>query len=84
MAAQYPDVRFAHCGGLWTAGKPKNIGSFFGYIDECEYLSGVVAAHASKTKKRASSPPNPFPRCCVTSIPLPWGPSRSPDLSPPT
>jgi basic membrane protein A len=35
MAAKYPDVRFAHCGGLWTEGKhPKNTGSYFGYIDE--------------------------------------------------
>jgi basic membrane protein A len=35
MAAKYPDVRFAHCGGMWTEGKhPKNTGSFFGYIDE--------------------------------------------------
>jgi simple sugar transport system substrate-binding protein len=45
-------VRFAHCGGLWTAGKhPTNVGSYFGYIDECEYLSGIVAAYATKSKK---------------------------------
>ena len=36
MAEKYPKVRFAHCGGLWTDGKhPKNVGSYFGYIDEC-------------------------------------------------
>ena len=41
MAKKYPKVRFAHCGGLWTAGKhPTNIGSYFGYIDECQYLNG--------------------------------------------
>ena len=51
MAEKYPDVRFAHCGGMWTDKDPKNVGSFFGYIDECEYLSGVIAAHVSKTKK---------------------------------
>jgi basic membrane protein A len=35
VAGKNPDVRFAHCGGLWTEGKhPKNTGSFFGYIDE--------------------------------------------------
>lgn len=63
MAAKYPDVRFAHCGGLWTAGKhPKNVGSFFGYIDECEYLSGVVAAHASKTKKAGFIAAKPIPQ----------------------
>ena len=37
LAAKYPDVRFSHCGGMWTEGKhPKNTGSFFGYIDECQ------------------------------------------------
>ncbi len=52
MAEKYPKVRFAHCGGLWTEGKhPKNVGSYFGYIDECQYLNGVVAGHASKTQE---------------------------------
>jgi basic membrane protein A len=52
MAAKYPDVRFAHCGGMWTEGKhPKNTGSYFGYIDECQYLNGVVAGHMSKSKQ---------------------------------
>jgi simple sugar transport system substrate-binding protein len=63
MAAKYPDVRFAHCGGLWTAGKhPKNAGSFFGYIDECEYLSGMVAAYTSKTKKAGFIAAKPIPQ----------------------
>ena len=43
MAAKYPKVRFAHCGGLWKQGNPSNITSYFGYIDECQYLNGVVA-----------------------------------------
>jgi simple sugar transport system substrate-binding protein len=35
LAADNPNVRFAHCGGLWTEGKhPKNAASYFGYIDE--------------------------------------------------
>ena len=63
VAAKYPDVRFAHCGGLWTEGKhPKNVGSFFGYIDECQYLNGVVAAHASKTKKLGFIAAKPIPQ----------------------
>lgn len=62
MAAQYPDVRFAHCGGLWSPGMPNNIGSFFGYIDECEYLSGVAAAYASKTKKLGFVAAKPIPQ----------------------
>jgi simple sugar transport system substrate-binding protein len=63
MAAKYPNVRFAHCGGLWTEGKhPKNVGSFFGYIDECEYLDGIAAASASKTKKLGFIAAKPIPQ----------------------
>ena len=52
MAEKYPNARFAHGGGLWTEGKhPKNAGSYFGYIDECQYLNGITAAFASKSKK---------------------------------
>ena len=37
---------------MWTKGKhPDNIGSFVGYIDEVQYLTGVIAGHASKSKK---------------------------------
>src|SRR5437588_12597451 len=39
VAKQYPKVQFFHCGGLYTEGKdPKNVGSYFGYIDEAEYV----------------------------------------------
>src|SRR5262245_42833568 len=63
MAEKYPKVRFAHCGGLWTDGKhPKNVGSYFGYIDECQYLNGVVAAHATKTKKLGFIAAKPIPQ----------------------
>ena len=62
MAAKYPDVRFAHCGGLWKHGMPTNVASFFGYIDECEYLSGVIAAHVSKTRKLGFVAAKPIPQ----------------------
>jgi simple sugar transport system substrate-binding protein len=63
MAAKYPDVRFAHCGGLWTEGKhPKNTGSFFGYIDEAQYLNGVIAGHMSKSKKIGFIAAKPIPQ----------------------
>jgi basic membrane protein A and related proteins len=63
MAEKYPKVRFAHCGGLWTEGKhPKNVGSYFGYIDECQYLNGVVAGHASKSKKLGFIAAKPIPQ----------------------
>jgi basic membrane protein A len=63
MAEKYPKVRFAHCGGLWTQGKhPKHVGSYFGYIDECQYLNGIVAGHASKSKKLGFIAAKPIPQ----------------------
>ncbi|WP_295977467.1 BMP family ABC transporter substrate-binding protein [uncultured Variovorax sp.] len=63
VAPKYPDVRFSHCGGLWTEGKhPKNVGSFFGYIDECQYLNGVIAAHMTKSNKIAFVAAKPIPQ----------------------
>jgi simple sugar transport system substrate-binding protein len=63
VAEKNPGVRFAHCGGLWTEGKhPKNVGSFFGYIDECQYLNGVVAGHMSKSKKLGFVAAKPIPQ----------------------
>ncbi|MDB5819654.1 MAG: family transporter substrate-binding protein [Rhizobacter sp.] len=63
VAAKNPNVRFAHCGGLWTEGKnPKNTGSYFGYIDEAQYLNGVVAGHMSKSKKIGFVAAKPIPQ----------------------
>ncbi|GAB2889040.1 BMP family ABC transporter substrate-binding protein [Paraburkholderia jirisanensis] len=62
VAAKYPKIRFAHCGGVWKAGDPVNITSYFGYIDECQYLNGVVAGHASKTKKLGFVAAKPIPQ----------------------
>jgi len=63
MAQKYPDVMFLHCGGLWTEGKhPKNVGSYFGYIDECQYLNGVVAGHTTKSKKLGFVAAKPIPQ----------------------
>lgn len=63
MAAKDSDVRFSHCGGMWTDGKhPKNTGSYFGYIDECQYLNGVIAGHMSKSKKLGFVAAKPIPQ----------------------
>lgn len=63
VAAKYPDVRFSHCGGMWTEGKhPKNTASFFGYIDECQYLNGVIAGHMTKSNKIAFVAAKPIPQ----------------------
>jgi basic membrane protein A and related proteins len=52
LAKENPGVTFLHCGGLYDpATHPKNLGTYFGFIDECQYLSGIVAGHCTKTKK---------------------------------
>ena len=55
-------MRFSHCGGLWTDKNPKNTGSYFGYIEECQYLNGVVAGHMSKSKKLGFVAAKPIPQ----------------------
>ena len=63
VAAKFPDARFAHCGGMWTEGKhPKNAASYFGYIDECQYLNGVIAGHMSKSGKIGFVAAKPIPQ----------------------
>src|SRR5258708_40252555 len=49
MANKFPKLRFEHCGGLWSDKDPKNAGSYFGYIDEAQYISGIVAGYSTKT-----------------------------------
>jgi basic membrane protein A and related proteins len=62
IAAKHGQVRFEHCGGLWTEKDPKNAGSYFGYIDECQYLSGIVAGHTSKSGKLGFVAAKPIPQ----------------------
>ncbi|VWX61930.1 BMP family ABC transporter substrate-binding protein [Burkholderiales bacterium 8X] len=62
LAPKNPEVRFSHCGGMWSEGMPKNAGSFFGYIDECQFLNGVVAAHMTKSNKIAFVAAKPIPQ----------------------
>ena len=63
IAAKNPDVRFSHCGGMWTDGKhPKNTASYYGYIDECQYLNGVIAGHMSKSGKIGFVAAKPIPQ----------------------
>lgn len=63
IAPKYPDIMFLHCGGLYEASKhPKNVGSYFGYIDEAVYISGIVAGHMSKTGKLGYIAAIPIPQ----------------------
>ena len=63
MAAKFPEVQFRHCGGMWTEGKhPTNTGSYFGYIGQGQYLNGIAAGHATKTKKIGFVAAKPIPQ----------------------
>ncbi|WP_376873472.1 BMP family ABC transporter substrate-binding protein [Albirhodobacter sp. R86504] len=62
VAPKHPDVRFEHCGGLWSEGNPSNAGSYFGYIGMGQYLNGVAAGHATKTKKIGFVAAKPIPQ----------------------
>lgn len=63
VAPRYPNTMFLHCGGLWDAAKhPKNVGSYFGYIDEAVYVAGIVAGHTSKTGKLGYIAAKPIPQ----------------------
>ncbi|KAM3091819.1 BMP family ABC transporter substrate-binding protein [Phormidesmis sp. 146-35] len=65
LAADYPNVQFFHCGALWKEGLPNNIGSYFGDVDEAQYVAGRIAAQTSKTGKLgfvAAKPINPVLR----------------------
>lgn len=62
LARKYASVRFQHCGGLWTDRDPANAGSYFGYIDECQHLSGIVAGYTTKTNKLGFVAAKPIPQ----------------------
>jgi simple sugar transport system substrate-binding protein len=63
MAEKYRNIQFRHCGGLWDEAKhPKNAGSYFGYIGMCQYLSGIAAAHVTKSKKLGFVAAKPIPQ----------------------
>jgi basic membrane protein A len=65
MAAKYPKIQFRHCGGLWTEKNPMNTGSYFGYIGQGQYLNGIAAAHASKSKKIGFIAAKPIPQVLI-------------------
>lgn len=63
MAAKYPDIQFRHCGGLWQKDKhPMNTGSYFGYIFQGQYLNGIAAGYATKSKKIGFVAAKPIPQ----------------------
>src|SRR5258708_6685267 len=62
LANKYAKVRFEHCGGLWTDKDPKNAASYCGYIEEAQYVSGIVAGHMTKSGKLGFVAAKPIPQ----------------------
>ncbi len=63
LAEEYPDVQFFHCGGLYQEGvHPPNVASYFGYIDEAQYIAGIVAGMTSKSGKLGFVAAKPIPQ----------------------
>ncbi len=63
LAAEFPEVQFFHAGGLYQDGvHPENVGSYFGYIDEAQYVAGIVAAHTSETGNLGFVAAKPIPQ----------------------
>ena len=62
IAAKYPKVQFVHAGPtVWKEGMPQNAGSYNGFIDEAQYVAGVVAGGTSKTGKLGFVAAKPYP-----------------------
>lgn len=52
LAKQLPDIEFRHSTMLWDPTKhPKNLGSYFCYIDQAHYINGVAAGLSTKSNK---------------------------------
>ncbi|AFY73823.1 putative ABC-type transport system, periplasmic component/surface lipoprotein [Synechococcus sp. PCC 7502] len=63
IAKENPKVQFLHCGGLYKDGvHPPNVGSYYGYIDEAEYIAGIVAGLTTKSGKLGFVAAKPIPQ----------------------
>ncbi len=63
LAKEYPHVQFFHCGGTYREKQdPPNIGIYFGFIDEVEYLAGVTAGLMTKTNRMGFIAAKPIPQ----------------------
>ncbi len=63
LAVEFPEVQFFHAGGLYQEGvHPDNVGSYFGYIDEAQYVAGIVAGHMSQSGRLGFVAAKPIPQ----------------------
>jgi basic membrane protein A len=52
LAKKYAKVEFRHAAPLWNESKhPKNLGSYFGYLNQAHYVDGVAAGLSTKSNK---------------------------------
>src|SRR3984885_7283632 len=52
LAKKYAKVEWRHAAPLWSKDKhPKNLGSYFGYLNQAHYVDGVAAGLATKSNK---------------------------------
>lgn len=63
VAREYPDVQFFHCGGSYRDGvDPKNVGIYFGFIDEVEFLAGMASGLTTRTGRMGFVAAKPIPQ----------------------
>jgi basic membrane protein A len=51
LSKKYAKVQFRHAAPLWTPALPKNLGSYFGYLNQAHYVDGVAAGLSTKSGK---------------------------------
>jgi basic membrane protein A and related proteins len=52
LSKKYANVELCHAAPLWDASKhPKNLGSYFGYLNQAHYVDGVAAGLSTKSNK---------------------------------
>jgi len=51
LSKKYAKVQFRHAAPLWTPALPKNLGSYFGYLNQAHYVDGVAAGLSTKSNK---------------------------------
>ena len=61
LAKEFPNVQFFHAGGLYREEMPDNIGTYFSFIDEAQYLAGIVAGKTTQTNRLGFVAAKPIP-----------------------
>src|SRR5271170_790832 len=51
LSKKYASVEFRHAAPLWSPKLPKNLGSYFGYLNQAHYVDGVAAGLSTKSNK---------------------------------